>query len=76
MILYIDVSFFLFFKQLNQLKATELAKLAISSFDGIGIYGVELFLRADGSILLNEIAPRSNYSKKKKKKKIYDLLNY
>ena len=39
-------------------EACEVAKLAISSFDGIGIYGVELFLLSDGSIKLNEIAPR------------------
>ena len=38
--------------------AVEVAKLAIASFDGIGIYGVEMFLMGDGSILLNEIAPR------------------
>jgi len=38
--------------------AVEVAKLAIGSFDGIGIYGVEMFLLPDGSILINEIAPR------------------
>lgn len=42
--------------------AIEIAKLAISSFDGIGIYGVELFLIPDGSVLLNEIAPRPHNS--------------
>lgn len=38
--------------------ASEVAMKAIASFDGIGIYGVELFLLPDDSILLNEIAPR------------------
>lgn len=38
--------------------AEELALKAVSSLDGRGIYGVELFLMKDGSILFNEIAPR------------------
>jgi phosphoribosylaminoimidazole carboxylase len=39
-------------------RASEVAMKAIATFDGIGIYGVELFLLPDDSILLNEIAPR------------------
>jgi len=31
---------------------------AVSSLDGRGIYGVEMFLMKDGSVELNEIAPR------------------
>ena len=39
-----------------------IAMQAISSLDGAGIYGVELFLLEDGSVLLNEIAPRPHNS--------------
>eukprot|EP01038_Epipyxis_sp_PR26KG_P004196 gene4196-5967_t len=42
--------------------AMEIAIKAIASFDGIGIYGVELFLLHDESVLLNEIAPRPHNS--------------
>jgi phosphoribosylaminoimidazole carboxylase len=35
-----------------------MAELAVSSFEGYGIYGIELFLLPDDSVLLNEIAPR------------------
>ncbi len=38
--------------------ALNVAKQAIASLPGAGIYGVELFLMPDDSILLNEIAPR------------------
>ena len=31
---------------------------AVESLEGRGIYGVELFLMKDGSVILNEIAPR------------------
>ncbi|CEF98955.1 Rudiment single hybrid motif [Ostreococcus tauri] len=40
----------------------EAAKKAIGSFTGAGIFGVELFLLHDGSILLNECAPRPHNS--------------
>lgn len=43
-------------------KAQLLAESSIKSFGGAGIYGVEMFLLADGSILLNEIAPRPHNS--------------
>jgi phosphoribosylaminoimidazole carboxylase len=39
-------------------RALEVARSAIASLPGAGIYGVELFLLSDDSILLNEIAPR------------------
>eukprot|EP01039_Chlorochromonas_danica_P005610 gene5610-6177_t len=42
--------------------ALEIAGRAIASFDGIGIYGVELFLLSDDTVLLNEIAPRPHNS--------------
>ncbi len=40
----------------------EIALAAVSSLDGAGIFGVELFLQADGKVLLNEIAPRPHNS--------------
>ncbi len=43
-------------------QAQEIALAAVSSLDGAGIFGVELFLQADGSVLLNEIAPRPHNS--------------
>lgn len=43
-------------------KAVELAeaaaKQAVRSLWGAGVFGVELFLMKDGSVLLNEVAPR------------------
>jgi len=47
-------------KAMHQAQAIALA--AISSLDGAGIFGVELFLQADGKVLLNEIAPRPHNS--------------
>lgn len=35
---------------------------AIESLDGAGIFGVEMFLLEDGSVLLNEVAPRPHNS--------------
>ena len=43
-------------------QAQEIALKAISSLDGAGIFGVELFLEADGKVLLNEVAPRPHNS--------------
>lgn len=40
-------------------KAINIAKNAVSTLSGWGIFGVEMFLLANGEILLNEIAPRS-----------------
>ncbi|KAL3520935.1 hypothetical protein ACH5RR_019084 [Cinchona calisaya] len=42
--------------------ATDVAFRAVSSLDGAGIFAVELFLTADGQILLNEVAPRPHNS--------------
>ncbi|KAI8076435.1 phosphoribosylaminoimidazole carboxylase [Gilbertella persicaria] len=43
-------------------KAQGIAELAIKTFPGAGIFGVEMFVMADGEILLNEIAPRPHNS--------------
>lgn len=39
-------------------QAEEAARRAVGSLWGAGVFGVELFLMKDGSVLLNEIAPR------------------
>ena len=44
------------------IEAEKIARNAIASLPGVGIYGVELFLLPDDSILLNEIAPRPHNS--------------
>ncbi len=43
-------------------RAAEIARQAVETIDGIGVFGVELFELADGSILYNEIAPRPHNS--------------
>jgi 5-(carboxyamino)imidazole ribonucleotide synthase len=43
-------------------KAKYLAKKAIRAVDGIGLYGVEMFLTKEGAILINELAPRPHNS--------------
>lgn len=43
-------------------RATAIAQQAVETIDGIGVFGVELFELADGSILYNEIAPRPHNS--------------
>lgn len=43
-------------------KAQLLAENAVKTFPGAGIFGVEMFLLDDGTILLNEIAPRPHNS--------------
>jgi len=42
--------------------AETLARQAISTFESKGIFGVEMFLLEDDSVLLNEIAPRPHNS--------------
>ena len=42
--------------------AQELATRAITAFNGVGVFGVELFLQPDGRLLINEIAPRTHNS--------------
>ncbi len=43
-------------------KAIEISVKAIKVLDGVGIFGVELFLSKSGEILVNEIAPRPHNS--------------
>jgi len=43
-------------------RALNVAKDAISTLSGWGIFGVEMFLLSNGEILLNEIAPRPHNS--------------
>ncbi|KAF3052132.1 phosphoribosylaminoimidazole carboxylase ade2 [Didymella keratinophila] len=43
-------------------RAQELAKKAIAAFEGKGVFGVEMFLLKDDSLLINEIAPRPHNS--------------
>jgi phosphoribosylaminoimidazole carboxylase len=43
-------------------QAQELAKKAIGAFEGKGVFGVEMFLLKDDSLLVNEIAPRPHNS--------------
>ncbi|KAJ9665170.1 hypothetical protein H2201_004644 [Coniosporium apollinis] len=43
-------------------KAQDLAKKAVSAFEGKGVFGVEMFLLRDNSLLINEIAPRPHNS--------------
>lgn len=42
--------------------AKALAEKAVGSLQGAGVFGVELFLLADGQVLLNEVAPRPHNS--------------
>ncbi|WWC73782.1 phosphoribosylaminoimidazole carboxylase [Kwoniella pini CBS 10737] len=43
-------------------RARQLAESAVGHLTGAGIFGVEMFLMEDGSLLLNEIAPRPHNS--------------
>jgi 5-(carboxyamino)imidazole ribonucleotide synthase len=43
-------------------EAQRLAKLAVESINGVGIFAFEFFLTTDGQILLNETAPRPHNS--------------
>lgn len=43
-------------------KAREIAKKAAESFQIVGVLAVEMFLTADGEILINEVAPRPHNS--------------
>ncbi|KAG8371160.1 hypothetical protein BUALT_Bualt13G0057800 [Buddleja alternifolia] len=46
----------------TQKLATDVACKAVSSLEGAGVFAVELFLTADGQVLLNEVAPRPHNS--------------
>ncbi|KAI6122941.1 Phosphoribosylaminoimidazole carboxylase [Pisolithus croceorrhizus] len=43
-------------------RAQRIAESAVKTFQGAGIFGVEMFLMEDGSIYINEIAPRPHNS--------------
>ena len=43
-------------------RAREIAERAVETFEGAGIFGVEMFLMPDNSLLINEIAPRPHNS--------------
>ena len=43
-------------------RAAAIARQAVETIDGVGVFGVELFEMEDGSILYNEIAPRPHNS--------------
>jgi 5-(carboxyamino)imidazole ribonucleotide synthase len=43
-------------------KARQVALHAIEVLDGVGVFGVEMFLTHDGQVLVNEIAPRPHNS--------------
>ncbi|MES9940950.1 MAG: 5-(carboxyamino)imidazole ribonucleotide synthase [Candidatus Thiodiazotropha sp. 6PLUC2] len=43
-------------------QAEALAMRTINALEGVGMFGVELFLTADGELLVNEIAPRTHNS--------------
>lgn len=43
-------------------RAQELARKAIGAFEGKGVFGVEMFLLKDETLLVNEIAPRPHNS--------------
>lgn len=43
-------------------QARQIALAAIEALEGVGIFGVEMFLTRDGRILVNEIAPRPHNS--------------
>ena len=42
--------------------AETIAKRAVETMGGVGVFGVEMFLTAHGDILINEIAPRTHNS--------------
>lgn len=42
--------------------AEDIARKAVSAIDGVGVFGVEMFILQDGTILYNEIAPRPHNS--------------
>lgn len=43
-------------------RAQELAELTVKALDGVGMFGVELFLTRDHQLLVNEVAPRTHNS--------------
>ncbi|MBK1647733.1 5-(carboxyamino)imidazole ribonucleotide synthase [Rhabdochromatium marinum] len=42
--------------------AEQLAQRTVQALDGVGIFGVEMFLTSSGELLINEVAPRTHNS--------------
>jgi 5-(carboxyamino)imidazole ribonucleotide synthase len=42
--------------------AEELARRTVCALGGVGVFGIEMFLTADGALLVNEVAPRTHNS--------------
>lgn len=42
--------------------AQQLAEKTVTALDGVGVFGVELFLTRSGELLVNEVAPRTHNS--------------
>ncbi len=45
-----------------QKRATEIAQQAVLAVDGVGSFGIEMFLTEDNRVLINELAPRVHNS--------------
>jgi 5-(carboxyamino)imidazole ribonucleotide synthase len=43
-------------------KARQIALSSVNAINGVGVFGVELFMKKNGEILINEIAPRPHNS--------------
>lgn len=43
-------------------KAQQIAIDTVKALDGVGLFGIEMFLTTDGEVLVNEIAPRTHNS--------------
>ncbi|MEW5855423.1 MAG: 5-(carboxyamino)imidazole ribonucleotide synthase [Myxococcota bacterium] len=43
-------------------RAEELGRAVLRAIEGVGIFGIELFLLTDGDLLINELAPRPHNS--------------
>jgi 5-(carboxyamino)imidazole ribonucleotide synthase len=43
-------------------RAQDVARKVVKTLDGVGVFGVELFLLNDGEVLVNEVAPRPHNS--------------
>jgi 5-(carboxyamino)imidazole ribonucleotide synthase len=42
--------------------AEDLARRTVAALGGVGVFGIEMFLTADGALLVNEVAPRTHNS--------------
>ncbi|GAB1537961.1 5-(carboxyamino)imidazole ribonucleotide synthase [Scytonema sp. NUACC21] len=44
------------------LEIEDIARTLLNSLEAVGVFGIELFLTADGKVLVNEVAPRTHNS--------------